>query len=921
MQSILPLRLILISINVFFLCSISNAQDKEIYWQDIFFHSGGTFYDYQKSFNAYWDNRKIEKGKGYKQFKRWEAHMAPRVYPSGDISQTTSTYQNYMDWYKNNSHYFAKDDHRAGNWTSLGPEGKPSGSGTGAGRINFVRFNPDNANIIYIGAPDGGLWKTTNGNNATPTWRTNTDFLTIVGVSDLVIDPDNTNIMYLATGDLENDRNSIGILKSVDGGTNWESTDAEWPLSNYWKISKLLMNPSDPLNMLASTNVGIFRTTDGWQSYTPYITTVSFQDMEYKPGDFNTIYASGDELWKSTDNGINWTQITSGLPTSNIQRIALGVSPNNPSYVYALIGKADDQGFLGLYRSSNSGLSYTLMSSSPNLLGYEPDGSDVGGQAFYDLSLAVSSTDAQCITVGGVNVWQSSNGGSTWTLKSHWYGAGGVPDVHADVHEINYLPGSGSTLFSCNDGGIFKSTDNGNSWTDISGNLTIAQQTEIGLSSSNQNLIVAGHQDNGSNLYSNSGWTNIFGGDGGDCFIDRTNNNTLYFSYVNAEFHRSYDGGATETQITTGMTGDADFYSRWYQDPVSANTLWAAGRQYIWKSTNQGTTWTELDYGYGSGSIKAIAVAPSNTNIIYIINEDAVSRSSNGAGYFDENVTGTLPVTSAALTDIIVSNTDPDNIWVSFSGYSAGNKVFHSTDGGLNWVNISNGLPNLPFNTLVYVNNNANDAIYVGGDIGVYYWDNTLSNWIPYFNDLPNCNIKDLEIYYPTSRLRAATYGRGTWESDQYDPYAHCSITVSNTNNDGLGSLRRAIACAEDGATILFNATMTDGIGDDTIKLTSGPILISKMITLDQTSTTRALIKAVGPTGPVFNVAGSKTLSLKNIDIFSGTNSGERALLNNGFLVLDNVYIHENSTIGSGTTLTNLGNLTIFGDVRIIVDP
>lgn len=915
-------RALIIIILSFSTKTIIVGQESITRWQNIFINPNGNFYDYQKSFNSHWANKKVEKGKGYKPFKRWEYLMEPRVFPSGDINQTNLTYNNYLDWYSRSSRLSNKNGNRAGNWKELGPIGKPSGSTTGAGRVNFVRFHPSDTDIMFIGAPDGGLWKTTNANSSLPTWQTNSDFLTIIGVSDIAIDPNNTNTMYLATGDVESDRNSLGILKSVDGGISWNPTSISWPLNYSWKISKLLMNPSNSQHMLISTNVGIFMTTDGWQTYSTPGPSVVFQDMEYKPGDFNTIYAAGNEIWRSTNGGINWTQITSGLPSTNIQRIALAVSDNNANYLYALIGKADDQGFLGLYLSTNSGSSFNLQSSSPNLLGWEPNGSDSGGQAFYDLSLAVSPVNEQIVTVGGINVWQSANSGLTWTLKSHWYGGGGVADVHADVHELNYLKGSGGTLYSCNDGGIFRSTNNGNTWTDISSNLSISQQTEIGLSNSIPELYVAGHQDNGTNLHSGSSWNNIFGGDGGDCFIDRTNNNIIYFSYVEAEFHRSLDGGATETQITSGMTGTADFYSRWYQDPVNPNTLWAGGREYLWKSTNQGTNWTELDYGYGSGSIKGIAVAPSNTSIVYIINSDAVSRSTDGGVNFLQNRTGSLPVGSAALTDIIVSNTNSNNIWVSFSGYSSGNKVFKSIDGGQNWTNISSGLPNIPFNTLVYVNDDPNDAIYVGGDIGVYYINNTMSSWMPYQNDLPNCTIKDIEIYYPTSKLRVATYGRGTWESDLYDPSVNCTITVSNTNDDGVGSLRRAISCASDGNTILFSSLLTDGIGDDTIRLTSGPILISKNIILNQTSASKALIKAVGSTGPIFKVAGSKTLSLMNIDIFAGTNLNNRALINDGTLFLENVIIHENiSTVGTGTTFTNLGNLNIKGDVKIIVDP
>jgi hypothetical protein len=186
---------------------------------------------------------------------------------------------------------------------------------------------------------------------------------------------------------------------------------------------------------------------------------------------------------------------------------------------------------------------------------------------------------------------------------------------------------------------------------------------------------------------------------------------------------------------------------------------------------------------------------------------------------------------------------------------------------------------------------------------------------------MANSKVTDLEIYYPGSKIRASTYGRGLWESKIYDANEDCSIIVSNTDDDGPGSLRRTIACALDGATITFDASLTDGIGNDTIKLTSGPIRISKNINIHQELTTIPIIKA-DATGPVFNVSGSKLLSLKYVHIYSGTNLNNRAILNNGNLSLENVTIFEKSNIiGTGTTLTNLGNVNIIGNVSILSYP
>jgi hypothetical protein len=774
--------IVILGVTLLLSSGISFGQNKKtVDWREMGNNNGATFYevqkDFQKDFKKYERERIREKRKGtkpgeeeeengYEVFKRWESYMAPRVYPSGDMSLPSTTYATYMAWLKTYA-----DNHpdapasSGGNWTELGPVGSPSGpspySRTGAGRVNFVRFDPTNPNTMYIGAPNGGLWKST---DAGTTWTTNTDFLTITGCSDIVIDPTNTNIMYLATGDLESDRTSIGVLKSTDGGSTWNTTAVTFPASNNYRISKMLVNPSNPLNMLISTNGGIFRTTDGWTTKTQPLSGVIFKDMEFKPGDPNTLYAAGTTYWRSLDNGATWTDLTSssGLPTSGVSRIALGVTTANSSYVYALIGKSSNQSFMGMYRSTDNGATFTSRSTTPNILGYLVDGSDLtAGQAFFDLSIAVSPTNAELVTTGGVNHWQSADGGSTWTNKSVWNA--GV--IHADVHELNYLPGSSTTLFSCNDGGIFKSTDNGTNWTDLSHNIAIAQVVKLGLSASNATAVVAGEQDNGTNLRSGSSWNNIFGGDGGECFIDYTNDNTIYIQYVQGDFQRSDNGGESTVTITSGLPGGFDFYSPWRMDPVSPNKLYVGGIPALYTSSNKGASWSALGTPPGTGTITDLAIAPSSTSTIYVVKYDAVSKSTNSGATFTD-ITGTLPVGSASLSSVTVSNTDANKVWVTFSGYSDGNKVFKSTDGGTSWTNVSTGLPNLPFNTIVYQNGSANDAVYAGGDVGVYYLDNTLSSWAAFNTSLPNARVTDLEIFYPTGKLRASTYGRGTWESD-----------------------------------------------------------------------------------------------------------------------------------------------------------
>lgn len=724
------------------------------------------FYDVQAAFNSYWEGRTIEKGKGYKAFRRWEAYMEPRVYPTGNMTLPSLSYENFLAW-ENEQVAAGIPKSVSGNWTSMGPVGKPTGGG--AGRVNFIRFDPNSSSTMYIGTPDGGLWKTTNGGTS---WTTNTDLLTVIGCSDIAIDPTNTQVMYLATGDGDaGDSYSVGVLKSTDGGATWNTTNLTWSVTLGRTISRLLINPSNPQIVMAFGSNGIWRTTNGGTTWAqPTGTFNDIKDAEFKPGDPNTVYAAGSIFKKSTDGGLTWTTVSTGL--TGIGRLAIAVTPANPAYVYVLGAKNSDSGFLGLVRSTDSGSSFTTRmasTSTNNILGWD-NGSDAGGQGWYDLAIAASPTNAEEIVTGGINMWRSTNGGTSFTLNSHWTGSYGKPYVHADIHDIIYLPGSSNTLFSGNDGGVFKSTNNGSAWTDISSNLVIAQQYRVGLSTSNLNLLVTGHQDNGTNKLNGTAWSQIYGGDGMDCFIDRTNNNIIYGSYVYGDYYKSTNGGTSFTSITSGIpagTGSEEWLCAFHQDPVTATTIYAGGRTALYRSTNSGSAWTALGTPTGTGNIIEFVIAPSNNQIIYTIKTgtNAVSKSTNGGTTFTAVSSG-LP-TSVSPTSITVSNTDANIVFVTYSGYGAANKVFKSTNGGTSWTNISTGLPNIPVNTIVYQNGAANDAVYVGTDVGVYYKNNT-SSWIAFNSGLPNVSVRDLEIYYATGRLRAATFGRGTWDSDLY---------------------------------------------------------------------------------------------------------------------------------------------------------
>jgi len=765
-------------------------------WVDQMMASDGNVFEAKKAFDLYWGEKdltlpKATKGKGYKPFIRWYEHMKPRVYPSGNMPDPTIARREYQKYTRNNP----VSDRAAANWTFMGPT-NPTGyvnngsyqSPGGSGRVNVITFDPNNSNTIWIGTPAGGLWKSTNGGSS---WTVVSDQFDNMGISAIAIDYTNTNIMYIGTGDKEaGDTYSTGIMKSTDGGSTWSSTSVTFSKSQGAKCTDILMHPTNPSILVASFNGLVYRTTNGFSSKSTVL-SATIMDMEFKPGDPNTIYAAGTKFYKSTNGGTSFSQVSSGLPTSGVQRMELAVSADSPSRVWLLAGNSSDQGMKGIYRSTNSGGSFSTLysSSSGNLLGWEATPSaniGGGGQAFYDLTLAVNPENANEMFVGGVNLFKSTNGGTSWSCSGYWLEGSSYEYAHADYHVIEYL--NGSTMYIGNDGGIYKSTNNGGTWVDKSNNLGIAQIARFGLSATNPALIMTGMQDNGTNKYSNGTWSIVYGGDGCESAVDPSNENTVYASYVNGALYRSTNAGSSWTSIRA--TSGGSWITPFVIDPNASSTLYS-GYTHVYKTTNRGTSWSRIGTTPGSGNILQLAVAPSNSSYIYFIKEGyTVGKTSNGGSSWSSIGSG-LPLSSAAPSYIAVSPTDPNTVWVTFSGYEAGKKVYKSTNGGSSWTNVSGNLPNLPTNTIVY-QNNTDDLIYVGCDMGIYYKDNNSSNWTLYSDNLPNTIIKELEIYYDNSnqansRLRAATYGRSVWETPLATSASVCNVpsglNVTNETN------------------------------------------------------------------------------------------------------------------------------------------
>ena len=780
-------------------------------WQDMMLDPSANFFETKQKFEQYWQGREVTRGSGYKAFKRWEWFMESRVDAQGNRPRPDAVWQAMQ---QQPDMFDRAAVSTTGIWSYIGNTSIPTGGG-GAGRINGVRELPGSTTTFFACAPGGGLWKTVD--SGTSWSMVGTDFLGSIGCSDVAIDPSNTNVMYLATGDGDaGDTYALGVLKSTDGGSTWNTTGLSWGVTLVRTTSRILINPNNTQIVLCSTSNGVYRTTDGGANWTQTVSG-NFKDLVMKPGDPTTWYASSNQLYRSTDGGVSWTVLTSGLPTSaNTQRMSVAITAADANVVYVL-ASGNDSGLLGIWKSTNGGASFTQMTgTNPNYLNWDTSATaTTGGQGWYDLRIAADPTNANTIVIGGVNVWKSTNGGTNFSLIGHWYGGGGAPYVHADIHAIHFVPNSTRLLIG-NDGGVFMTTNGGTSFSDISSNLPIAQIYRLSVAGTNNNVVISGWQDNGTNLKNGTTHTRPIGGDGMDCQINASNASIMYGELYYGSIFKSTNGGASFTNIVGSGGANEDEDGAWVTPFVlgpNPNHIYV-GKSLVFKSLDGGTTFTGSAAFGGTGDCNYIAVAPSNTNIVYASKGGSLFKSIDNA----VNFTQVAGMQGSFITSFCIHNTDPNKVWVTYSNYTAGQKIYYTANGGTSWTNISGSLPNLPANVVVF-QPGTNNGIYVGMDAGVYYRDEVLGSFVPYINALPNAEVVDLDVQLGTNTITACTYGRGIWRAPLYTLPALdgvMSAIISPTGSSCSSTVTPEIQILNAGTTTLTSMAISYQVSGQT---------------------------------------------------------------------------------------------------------
>ncbi len=687
------------------------------------------------AFHRYWQGRDHEeKGSGYKPFMRWSEFYKNGVLPDGTLPSPSFLNNAWQQKQAMPTQRITT----ATQWEPMGPfDHAQAGSwNPGQGRVNVVLIDPTNSNTIYVGAPSGGIWKST---DRGATWKPLSDNLPQLGVSGIAVAHNDPNIIYISTGDDDgSDSFGIGVLKSVNGGQTWEETGLKFS-DQFSAGNDIYIDPANADLLWVATRKGLYKTANAGKDW-KRVLAGNIQDVKLKPGDATVLYAvSQNTFYKSEDGGDTFDPIVEGLPTQS-GRLVIDVTPAAPENVYVLSAKTDFS-FQGLYRSKDSGMSFAKTNEAMNIFESK--------QAWYDLAMAVSDQDPEMIFVGCINIWMSTDGGNDFRRINQWNAPRSATYTHADIHFLRY---TNNRLLCGSDGGIYISDDNGSSFTDYSTGLQIGQFYKIAVAENQtSDHLTGGLQDNGGFGLQDTTWNAYHGGDGTNCIMVPNKPNTYYgFTQTGSHLYRTDDRGVTrEADVFGPERGN-------WVTPLAVDDQGAiyAGYTSIYKLQDASfVKQTTFDFG---GNIDCLEFDPINTAIVY------AARGRNLYKSIDKGVNWELiAIQNTGIVSIEVHNDNSDMIYLATSG-SVNGKVMQSTDGGQNFTDITGDLPTE--GKFVIKHHKGTASIYLGTYLGVYH-KNGEDAWANYSGNLPAVAVRDLEINLHDQLLLAGTYGRGIWKA------------------------------------------------------------------------------------------------------------------------------------------------------------
>jgi len=742
-------------------------------------------------------------------------------------------------------------------WTSIGPTPTTGSSffSPVTGRITAIAVDPSDptGNTVLIGGAQGGIWRTT---DAGATWTAVGDQNASLAMGSIAFAPSSPTTVYAGTGEQASIGFDVyygaGVLKSADGGKTWtESCTVAGPTCPFigpysnaspfgfftlggTRISYVAVNPSNPQMVLVAAQQfghgateGVYCSADGGSTWNivpsasgDMGTFVGFASSSvafaalgfpYPGATVNGVYESTN----ATSCSLTFSLLSGGLPTSNVGRIDLGISPQfaTDNTVYASISDSSNGSStnLGVFVTTNGGTSWTQTTAPDicqmqcwydNVVKVDPNG---GAHAFFGGAAVFDS--------GGNPSWvmSTANTGATWTsvIPNLAGGSPGLP--HVDHHAIAFakLSTGKIRLYLGNDGGIWRTDDAEAAtvvWTNLNDSLLTLTQFYPALSihPSSQAIAFAGTQDNGSQIYAgpNTAWTDSNTcGDGTGTAIDNVFPSTVYVACNGDNVNVSVTNGAAQSYVLSANginpSDNSNFVPPLVTDPGAANTAYL-GTTKVYQTVNAGTTWTALSGDLVSGgnldSLTALAVAPmtSASSVVYAGADTGqifvATNITAGTGTFNL-VTGQSSLPARQVQAIAVDGTDATGktAYAAFSGFSfvqgpindPKGHLLKTTDAGATWTDVSctvancstpaaTDLPNSPVNDVV-IDPDVPGTLYVGTDIGVFQGTCTTTapatcNWATLSTGLPRAAVLSLKLHRASRTLRAATHGRGAWD-------------------------------------------------------------------------------------------------------------------------------------------------------------
>ena len=724
----------------------------------------------RNAFDTYWANHEHFKGDRHKQFERWYAINARRTDEQGNVISAKAVSSAYRSIINSNN------TSSEGNWYCYGPVnvGPRNGTKRDGGRVKDIEFHPADPQTLYVSCFKSGLFKTVDGGH---TWVPLSDNIPEqVFVSEVLASDPST--IYIGT--------DLGVYKTTDEGAQWTTTAV------VSQTKALVIQPGSDKVVIAGCSNGIYRTQDAGLNWTLVQASDKVEDLKVHPDNPLIMYAatngSSSQFYRSTDGGVSWTENTS-FGKGCFMKIA--VTPAQPDDVFVLNARdhAGEDSFEGFYRSSNAGISFTKLSGdAPCIIGYKDDGAISRGQPNYNLFVVVDPEDASKVWAGGVKSWRSEDGGVTWSQAYNNITTDG-DNLHLDQLNWAYSPHD-NTLYAANDGGIYY-RNNSNQFQMITDGLPIAEIYECTQSQTAKSNVAGGTMHCGVKLNNNGVWYTPWGGDEATCIIDPTNEKYIYHLKYE-KVSRSSDGGFSFPRINAGNTDRGNYTGTGVLHKGDVNTLFVGFTQ-LQRSTNARASivdWSTISTFSGSAKIQKVEQAEANHDMLFVARGTELYRSEDinviSPGF--SNISSSLPLSAVAVNDIASHPTDESIVFIL-----QGSKIYRSGDKGASWTDLTSDLPAVALLEMV-IDKTADEGIYVGTDIGVFYKDASMTNWVNYSNGLPAVRVSGMDIYYGTTRqeslLTVSTDGRGFWRSLLFgeNPQAPTADFSSNYTEAVAGS-------------------------------------------------------------------------------------------------------------------------------------